>query len=222
VKKSFLILFFFISLIVTGCSYKYTVRDFPSKQEFYNYFNNAVKDKCVEAAFLNDSSYIANNGAEVLNDTLYLLEKSVCKTNRYIPLKEIKEIKYSYVNFKSADIYLNNNRILTAEDVRTVNDSVEYSGIDTLVSRKNFAPVDKVKEISYKNRCTGIIPGLVSGLIFGVIPGTIKSVSSDSGGNHAGNPNPTFFEYCTMGALSGSIIGFIIGNRYNYYFNVLP
>jgi hypothetical protein len=221
VKKSFLILYFFISLIVSGCSYKYTVSDFPSRQEFYNYFNNAVKDKCVRAALLNDSSLIANNGAEVFNDTLYLLEKSVHKTSRNISIKEIKEIKYSQVNFKSADIYLNNNRILPAEDVRTVNDSVEFSEVDTLVSRKNFAPVDKVKEISYKNRWTGIMPGLVSGFCVGVINGTLESVYGNEGTTQ-GDVDPILFKYGAIGVLSGSIIGLIIGNRYIYYFNVLP
>ncbi len=70
-----LLIFFFIfillPLILESCSSIYSVKDFSSKEQLYQDFNNSVKDKSINVKFINGSSLTINNGAVIENDTLY-------------------------------------------------------------------------------------------------------------------------------------------------------
>jgi PBP1b-binding outer membrane lipoprotein LpoB len=48
-------LFFLLALLLMGCSSTYTIKDFPSKERFYEDFNNSVKNKDVSITLMSDS-----------------------------------------------------------------------------------------------------------------------------------------------------------------------
>jgi hypothetical protein len=68
-KSTYYLIVVFISLVILGCSSTYTIKDFSSKEKFYDDFNNFAKDKNVEVQFVNDSSLTIGNGAIIIRDT---------------------------------------------------------------------------------------------------------------------------------------------------------
>ena len=85
-KNGALLLCSLLVLILTGCSSIYTQKDFPSKQKFYEDFNNSVRNKKVIVTLTNDSLINLIN-AEIKNDSL--LSKEFAE-----PVDRIKEVSY--------------------------------------------------------------------------------------------------------------------------------
>ncbi|MHB8851719.1 MAG: hypothetical protein ACYC6P_00010 [Ignavibacteriaceae bacterium] len=92
--KNFYFLIIIILLVFTGCSSYYTEKRFPSKEKFYDDFNNFAKNKNVEVTLMNDSSFTILEGASISEDTLTFNYKNAIMFNGYIPVKNIKEIYY--------------------------------------------------------------------------------------------------------------------------------
>jgi hypothetical protein len=217
-KKLSLLLIVLSILFYTGCTSTYTIKDFASKQEFYNKFNSSLQDRNAMAQLVNDSVIASKDGAEVLNDTLYLLDKSVLKTVRKFVLQDVKDIKYTSIAKRSADIYLKNDAKYSAEEISIGNDSIEFSEIKALVNLRYAAPLDKVKSVSYKNNLNGIFPGAVTGICVGAITGTIIGLKNSD--KNQDDPSASIFKESGIGIIVAGIAGYFVGWRYVYQFNV--
>ncbi len=110
-KYIYLMVYLFVFLF-TGCSSTYTIKDFSSKEKFYNDFNNSVKNKSVEITFINDSSFTLNSRVAVEGDSLYSLNPFVSRTGARISLSELKEIKYTGFDNSSAALTLKDGEVL--------------------------------------------------------------------------------------------------------------
>ena len=220
-KKSFVLLSVLIPLIINGCAATYTIKDFSSKQEFYNHFNSAVNDRSVKATLLSDTVFTIQNGAEILDDTLYSLKNSYYKNSRRIALEEIKNIKYETSANGSAVVLLKNGDEFPVDDIRSRGDSMEFFEIKRVISRTSIVPVDRLKEIKYKGNEAGIFPGLVSGFCLGIIAGAIGYIYG-SVSNNQEDPDMKLYRGSAIGIVSGSIMGFILGINYTYEFNISP
>ncbi len=214
-------LFALISLIFIGCSSTYTIKDFSSKEKFYNDFNNSVKDRNVEITFTNDSSFASNNRVAVIGDSLYSLIQYVVKANAKISLSQLKEINYTDNRNTSAMLTLKDGEKLQAENIQPENDTLTFIEVSTLYAPAALAPLDKLKTVSYKNRLWGMpegfLIGIPSGLILGIMIGT--SIESSSSSNQSGTPSLFEFYGPYMGAVVGTFAGWLIGRTYTYKFN---
>jgi hypothetical protein len=70
-----------------GCSSTYTIKDFSSKDKFYQSFNTSVKDHDMNITFTNDSLFEITGGGNLKQDTLYTLTNS-------FPIETIKNINF--------------------------------------------------------------------------------------------------------------------------------
>ena len=86
-------LFFLLALLLMGCSSTYTIKDFPSKERFYEDFNKFAQNKDVEITLINDSSFTINDGTVLENDTLISYGKLEGKDKRSFALSDITEIR---------------------------------------------------------------------------------------------------------------------------------
>jgi len=204
-------------LLLTACTSSYTIKDFKSKAEFYNSFNNMFSDKPGKAELLNDSVVIFNNGAIIRNDTLYSVIKSIEYENKKISASEIKEMNY-LAGYNKAVLALKNGQTIKVKNLSAGGDSVAFSEEKTLLSANYVAPIDKVNCVLYKNIWTGIYPGAVTGLCLGVIAGTVKSVSYGSKDDR-NEPATDIFNYSGIGIIIGSVAGNLIGWKYVFQFN---
>ncbi|MHB8338925.1 MAG: hypothetical protein ACYDEE_16035 [Ignavibacteriaceae bacterium] len=159
----------FFSLAFIGCSSIYSVKDFSSKEKLYQDFNNSVKDKSINVKFINDSSLTINNGAVIKNDTLYSIGYRLDKNYRKVALSEIKKINYTGTDYKSANLQLKNDEQINAGDINIANDTVEYSVTKKILTQSEVAPLDKLKEASYKNHWLGIPGWFLAGTGLGII-----------------------------------------------------
>jgi hypothetical protein len=74
-------------LLLMGCSSNYTIKDFPSKDKFYQSFNTSVGYKDIDIT-LTDNSQVTKFGGGILKqDTLYTLTDA-------FPVETIKNINY--------------------------------------------------------------------------------------------------------------------------------
>ena len=121
------ILFFILAIFsfaITSCTSIYTVKSFSSKEKLYQDFNNSVRDKSVEVKFINDSSLTFNNGAVIKSDTLYAINYNIDKKFRKTALPEIKILKYTGSDYKSAILFLQSNKQINASDIEIANDTL--------------------------------------------------------------------------------------------------
>jgi hypothetical protein len=84
----------FISLFLIGCSSIYTVKDFSSKDKYYEDFNSFVKNKNVKVTLNNDSSLTTFENTRISDDTLILMGQNENAAIKYIPLRNVKTIYY--------------------------------------------------------------------------------------------------------------------------------
>jgi len=209
-----------IILIFAGCSSIYTIKDFSSKEKFYEDFNKTVKNKQVNVVLNNDSCFSSNKGSRIAKDSLILIDYKQISELKTIPLKEIKSINdiYDLNSIHSFDIILQNGKEINVKDIKYLPDSSIQISITRDSISNRFIPLNLVKKIYYKNSWLGIVPGLliaapVSYLLYG-IAGSFSHFSSP------------FFNYETA-LLFGvpaeivivGIIGYIIGYTYIYQFN---
>jgi hypothetical protein len=230
-------LFFLLALLLMGCSSTYTIKDFPSKEKFYEDFNNSAQNKDVNVTLINDSSFAINDGIILENDTLFSLEG---KDNRSFALSDITEIRYKNNDYSSASILFKNGDILRGKDIRTDSDSIYFTvktskaknniasihiavapihiAQDTLFTPTNVFPIETVKSVSYKTYLRsvplGILSGAIAGLIIAVIAGNNLTSKDDSGAASA-----YYILAPPIGAMVGAIVGGCIGWKTIYQFN---
>ncbi len=134
-------------------------------------------------------------------------------------MSEIKKINYTGSDYKSANLLLKNDEQINAGDINIANDTMEYSVTKKILTWSEVAPLDKIKEASYKNRWLGIPPRLLIGTATGLVIGLIigGAVNDNTQGGLA--RSEYFIFVCPIGALIGVIWGWIDGYNYTYQFN---
>jgi hypothetical protein len=75
-----------LSLLLTGCS-TYTIKDFPSKEKFYQSFNSSVGYKDIDITLTDNSQRTIYGGGTLKQDTLFTLTD-------VFPIETIKNINY--------------------------------------------------------------------------------------------------------------------------------
>jgi hypothetical protein len=218
--KIFYLLIPVLSLYLIGCSSTYKVSDFPSRDKFYEDFNNSASDKTVKITLSNDSTF-TNNGVEIVNDTLYCTNKKIENLNKKIFLSDIKEIKYSGSNFRKGLILLKDGESFEAAEINIENDTVAFSFTIIINSFNSSLSINKVKEVSYINHWLGVPPSLVSGTVIGIGTGTILGlILYKSGVDNGYSPGRYEVLGCTaIGIVAGGIWGWLNGYTYTYQFN---
>ena len=218
-KKYYTLLFLF-ALLFIGCS-TYTIKDFPSKDKFYEDFNNSVKNKDVNITLINDSSFTINDGAVLENDTLFSFAKLEEKDVRTSAVSDITEIRYTDNDSASAAILYKNGDKLRGKNIRIDSDSIHFT-VKTSTSNNNTVPVhieiSKVKTVTYKTRIGSSIIGILSGGIAGVIVAVIAGTTLN---DKEGSGVALNYEILTppIGAILGGIAGGLIGWKTVYQFN---
>lgn len=228
--KNIYSLFFLLALLLMGCSSTYTIKDFPSKERFYEDFNNSAKNKDVNVNLINDSSFAINDGIILENDTLFSLEG---KDNRSFALSDITEIRYKNNDYSSASILFKNGDILRGKDIRTDSDSIYFTvktstaknniapthiAQDTLFTRTNVFPIETVKSVGYKTHLRSVPLGILSGAIAGLIIAVIAWNTLTSKDN-SGAASAYYIFAPPIGAMAGAIVGGCIGWKTIYQFN---
>jgi hypothetical protein len=191
-----------------GCYSNYTVQDFPSKEKFYEDFNNSVKNREIKVAFTNDSLIYYPYGVILEHDTIF---SNMLKP---YPLSGILKIDYSNSDYKSANILLKNGSNLQVQDIKMGIDSIYFYDNNSSIKGNYLFPVDKVKSISYKRTW----PGIASGFLIGAPLGFLTALLIGNSIDHSQYGSGIALEYRIFGAPIGAIIGGIIGGilEYNY------
>lgn len=224
-KNILLFILAIFSFAFTSCSSIYTVKDFPSKEKFYNDFNNSVKYRNINVTLLNDSSFFMSNGAEIVNDTLYYLGKEIKSGKKKIALSDTKGINYTNQSHTTALIILNDGHRYWAEQVKENRDSIEFS-YSKIITLKDVTSINNIRNISYKNHWLGVIPGIIGGSISGFIAGVIAiqatpGTFNTNGPQHyytgANNTPPIIAASSCI--IIGIVYGWIEGFNYIYQFN---
>lgn len=214
---------FILPLLFIGCYSTYSIKNFPSRKKLYNNFNDFAKNKSLKVVFNNDSTFRINNGAIIENDILYTIDRDEDTTyNSTLALNAIKEINYTGIDYKSANIFVKNGKRLKVKDIQMIKDSVEFTVIDATYLKTNIASIYQIKEVNYKNRWIGIIPGFLFGTITGI--GAGLSIALVYGcAILIGKANPDYYREAILlpaaaGPIIGILTGWLLGNNVTYEF----
>jgi hypothetical protein len=199
------------ALFVIGCSSTYTIGDFSSWNNFYNDFNKSAKNRIIEITLNNDSTFTAEGGARIINDSLFF--NTLIHKKEKISQNEISKILY---NNNVNEILLKNRDSLLVKSIYKLSDSSII--VSDIENTEKPLPIIYVKKISYKNHLLGVPGGLGYGLLSGFLSGFIitELIPNDKAhqdrvyGVLVGTP---------IGILLGGIWGFIEGYTYTYEFN---
>ena len=107
--------------MLIGCSSTYKVSDFPSRDKFYEDFNNSASDKSLKIILNNDSTITVENGAVISNDSLFIT-LPVLKQEKVINKDDIEDIKVS-IHDMTTTIVLKNDKSVTAGSIDILPDS---------------------------------------------------------------------------------------------------
>jgi hypothetical protein len=205
-----------------GCSSTYTIKDFSTKDKYYEDFNNSIKNKDVNITLINDSSFTLNGGAILENDTLFSFAKLEEKNMRIFALSDITEIRYTNNDSSSASIIFKNGEIIRGKNIRTDNDSI-YFNLKTSTTENNIAPayieINKVKTVTYKTRLRSSLLGILYGAITGLITAIIVGNSFTNNKDDSGKAEEYYLFAPPIGAIIGGIAGGLIGWNTIYQFN---
>src|ERR1035437_4416946 len=214
--KSLYYIIFFSDLLFIGCS-TYTIKNYQSKEKFYQDFNNSVKNRDVNITSVSKGSFNINDGIVLENDSLISYRKSERKEKISIGVSDLKDIIYTGNDSKSASLVFKNGEILKCENMISSRDSISLTAMKTLTLRNAIIPIDKVKSVSYPNRLRSLPSGLFVGAVVGLITATIISKTSND------NESQSISYYVSapiIGALFGVAIASIIGWNTTYQFNL--
>jgi hypothetical protein len=197
-KALYLIIILFPLLLeVTSCSSTYTVTDFSSKEDFYNYVNKNISNREVNVTLNNDSTFTTNDiGAQVNQNFLTLKLYSYKDTT--VPLSEIQNMNYeSNLGKPPTYIKLKNGNTINAENIRRSANSLEF---DVRVSYPYNIPINKINKVSYKSTSVGIINGIFIGIGSGLLLTVSKVIPASI---REGNPPyPDDYDYYGVGLLA--------------------
>ncbi len=205
-------------LSIIGCSSTYTASNFSTKQKFYEHFNKSAQDKVVKITLNNDSSFTANTGASISNDSLYYI--SEVKKDEVIKRSEIKDIKYVGTDMSnlSAVVFLKNGQEERTEKVNLLSDSTLYTVITTKIN--NVMALKNIKKVSYKNRWLGIPFSFVGGTVLGWSMGVfVSGIFNNNTQKSTHNADNIYLTIWGAGTIGGVILGLAEGYTYTYQFN---
>ena len=100
-KNYYSLLTILLFLFLVGCSSTYTLKDFSSKEKFYEDFNKYMSNRLVKVTFVNDSSFIISENVKISNDSVLLLSTGQNIISNF-PLEKVKEIR---------NIHIHNNQL---------------------------------------------------------------------------------------------------------------
>ncbi len=219
-KSIYYLIVVFFSLVISGCSTTYTIKDFSSKEKFYEDFNNFASSKSLDAELINGTTITVINGY-ILGDTLYTTGFRIDRKSGEIALSDIKKIDYTGSDYKSANLLLKNGSQISVEEVNFRNDTLSYTNS---IRQEVAMPLSHIQKVSYKNRWFSTPAGFLSGSIIGAYIGSkFPSYSyhtSMSTGKQESEQNINSALYgLGSGVIIGTVIGWLIGYTYTYQFN---
>ncbi len=207
-------------LFFTGCSSTYKVTDFPAREKFYEDFNETFKDREAKVILTNDSSFIAPNGIEIKNDTLYSYIFTEENQPMQFSLADVADVEFIRDHIASAKIFLKNGEKLNGSKVKVTKDSINFIENKSLMLFKKLESVDKIKRVTYKNRWKRMPLAILAGAPLGAFSGIVFSKLLDTR-DYKGNPDYFIgvINMTLVGVLSGCIISYLIGFDEIYQFN---
>jgi hypothetical protein len=200
-----------------SCSSTYTIKDFSSKNNFFEDFNKFAENKNLKVTLINDSSFYSEGNTKISNDTLIIVMK--VKKDKKIKKTDLKDIKYignDMANLSALVILKDGTEAIT-QNKNVFTDS----SVAIIVSSDiyKFLPVNGIKEISYKNHWLGTPFGFLSGAILGAGIGGLDSYFIGQNANKYTDVTKPFFIGTAVGPIIGIIVGWIIGLTYTYEFS---
>ncbi|MHB8579540.1 MAG: hypothetical protein ACYDA4_06730 [Ignavibacteriaceae bacterium] len=227
IKSIYYLITAFFSLVILGCSSTYAIKDFSSKEKFYEDFNNSVKYKNINVTLSNDSSFSVPYGAIISDDSLLTITNIKHTVRlRHSSVKEIKEYYDTDFTYPLHEAILTSGKELKGDDIRILPDSsIEYAVRENVYGEK--IPLKKVKEVNYKNHWLGIPSGFLIGAVSGIattyiISLIIKKTVKASNTQDDNQTNDLYYSIITvppLGSLAGAIWGWLNGYTYTYQFN---
>lgn len=206
------------AFFLAGCSSTYTLKNFSSKEKFYEDYNKFMKDKKVTVSLTNNDSFTILDGSKISNDSVVYITNTIKKEIK-IKQSEIKSLKYYYNNssISSAMILLKDGKEINSENIELLPDS----SINVLEISHVYSslPISKIKEIRYKNHWLGVPVPTLSGSLLGFLVGLGVYriiVGNNDQSTDAILALPVF---SAVGFLTGGIWGWLAGYNYIYQFN---
>ena len=86
----------FVLLLVPGCSSTYVQEQYSSKNEFYNRISDVCSDRTVDINFT-DGTETEGENTTVNRDSIHWYNLYKLKGKRQIPVKDLKNIKYTKI-----------------------------------------------------------------------------------------------------------------------------
>lgn len=212
-----------LSFAFMSCSSTYTIKDFSSREKFYDDFNNFASRKSLEVGLINGGTITVSNGF-ILGDTLYTPGYRIERKTGKAALADIKGIDYTGSDYKSANLLLKNGTKISVEEINVMNDTLSYTNSKKIITKDAVIPLTKIKKASYKNRWFSTPIGFLSGGIIGAyIGGQIPTYSSRinmATGKAESYQNITSSVIgLVSGVIIGTVTGWLIGYTYTYQFN---
>jgi hypothetical protein len=211
--KIYYILSASLILFLTGCS-TYTIKNFSSKEKFYQDFNKAAKNKDVSITLVYGRSFDIDNGVVLENDSLISYEKSGIKGKMTVPLADLTDLIYTDKNHYSASVIFKNGTILKGDNITAGHDSISFTALKQSIIRKSLAPINKVETVSYLNNIRAIPSGIFGGALAGLLTAGIADIANDFK-----VPVNYWVAAPLIGAVFGGIIAVLIGWNTTYQFN---
>jgi hypothetical protein len=218
--KIYYLLISLSSLLLIGCSSTYKVSDFPSRDKFYEDFNNFSGYRIMDVTLKNDSTFKVPVGAKIFNDTLIFMSLTNNQKREEIILKnDINNISFNFnTETKStwAEIILKNGSKILCESAELLPDS----SVRFMKNTNEYLSINKIKEISYKNHLLGIPIPLISGAVIGFLVSLVggQIYLSLNRNNQIVSSYDYLFGFSGAGLLAGGIWGGIDGWTYTYQF----
>lgn len=144
------VIIIFLSLMLYGCASTFTIKDFPSKQKFYDNFNNSVRDKNLTVTLMNKKS-IEMIGAKIKADTLFSRISN-------IPITDVNDI--SYKNHLPSTII----GFFLGTSLGIITGLIGYGVIDKNNSQSNSKAAGNFLTIS---SALGLVAGIITGWLSG-------------------------------------------------------
>ncbi len=198
-----------IGLAVEGCTSTYTLKDFNSKKNYYDYINYCINDRSIHVLLKGDSTVYTPDGGKIEDDSLTIFNVTR-RISRHLPIKEIKNIGYENPALESgpAVIELKDGSRLNAKDIKIHKDlSVQFTEIKKIDEK--FPVVPDVVSISYINHWKGI-PKYALGLM--LQGGMVGLKAGSDAGIRERDPMLGMIAGGILFGVGGIIPGFIIGS----------
>lgn len=208
-------------VVSEGCSTIYTVKDFSSKDKYYQEFNNKVKDKFVDITLINESTFENYYGVLLSKDTLFYFQTYKSTYSKVLNKKDITYIKYTSSDYREAVLLLKTGEELNVIDFENKGDSFNMNVTYIQNRMVSLAPIEKIKSIAYNDKNHQLLPGILFGGLIGLAAGVSIDNAMERDVSHKNNDG-LFYGFIISplaGMIVGAITSNIIGYKYIYHFN---